>query len=285
MKIALCTISFRHQLISMKELAQFAVAHGFDGIELWGTHARSFYEESLQFENFEDPRALLKQNGLVISMISDYLNIAENINFTQIEEQTKRLISLADWLGVSRIRTFAGERPSTDVSEQERAQYVEKLNFIGDLCESSGKKLLLETHPNTLADQLDSTLQLMNELAHASIGINLDFFHLWESGTEPLIALEKLGRWADNFHLKNMISLELAKQFEPQNVYSPSGDRRGMIALSEGAIDYRPVLEKIKTLSKAENFWSLEWFGENPKAILSQDIQFIRHMQAAQPVG
>ena len=37
MRIALCTISFRHHLVSIGELARFARGHGFDGIELWGS--------------------------------------------------------------------------------------------------------------------------------------------------------------------------------------------------------------------------------------------------------
>lgn len=41
MRLALCTISFRHHLVSIGELARFARGHGFDGIELWGVHARN----------------------------------------------------------------------------------------------------------------------------------------------------------------------------------------------------------------------------------------------------
>ena len=41
----LCTISFRHQLVSLPELATWAGATGFDGIELWGVHARHLSEQ------------------------------------------------------------------------------------------------------------------------------------------------------------------------------------------------------------------------------------------------
>ena len=36
MKYSLCTISFRHQLISFTDIVQFAYENGFEGIELWG---------------------------------------------------------------------------------------------------------------------------------------------------------------------------------------------------------------------------------------------------------
>lgn len=288
MKIALCTISFRHQLISIKELIAFASANGFDGIELWGAHARNLYETSEAYPWSEDPRAMLAQSGLEISMITDYLNIAADVPLPQIEEQTKRIIALADWFGVSRIRTFAGERPSAAVSLQQRAQYVERLRRIGDICAAHGKKLLLETHTNTLADCLDSTQRLMEELAHPVIGLNLDFFHLWESGTAPMTALNRLNPWVHYYHLKNISSLLQAKLFEPQNVYAPSGDRSGMVSLSRGAIDYRPVLDQMQhspAFNQTERFASLEWFGANPAEVLAKDIQFIRNVHAAQSIG
>lgn len=288
MKIALCTISFRHQLISFGELIGFAASQGFNGIELWGTHARSMLETSERAGYSEDPRALLKQSGMAVSMLSDYLNIALDIPLSQIEEHTERVIALADWFGVSRIRTFAGERPSFGVNEREWTQYIERLQFVGDLCAAKGKRLLLETHPGTLADHLGSTLRLMKELKHPSIGLNLDFFHLWESGTDPLVSLERLDPWVDYYHLKNITSLQHARLFEPHNVYSPSGDRRGMVPLTEGAIDYRPVLEQMKRLAsfkQAERYASLEWFGGNTKDVLTRDIGYIRKVQSALPIG
>ncbi|CAM4482795.1 3-dehydroshikimate dehydratase [Paenibacillus endophyticus] len=288
MKIALCTISFRHQLISMNELIAFAAAHGFNGIELWGTHARSMYEAKGSYGQMEDPRAQLAKNGLEVSMLSDYLNIALDVDYSRIEKQAKQVISLADWFNVSRIRTFAGERPSGEVGMAEWTQYLDRLRFIGDLCARASKKLLLETHPNTLADRLDSTLRLMEELDHPAIGLNLDVFHLWESGADPLASMSLLNPWVDYYHLKNSASLQQAKLFEPHNVYSPSGDRRGMVPLCEGAIDYRPVLEQIKRDAigaQSGRFVSLEWFGTNSQAVLAQDIAFIRKAHAAQPIG
>ncbi|WP_282103154.1 MULTISPECIES: DUF6005 family protein [unclassified Leisingera] len=41
MKISLCTISFRHQLIGLKDIAYWARDNGFKGIELWAIHARN----------------------------------------------------------------------------------------------------------------------------------------------------------------------------------------------------------------------------------------------------
>ena len=42
--------------------------------------------------------------------------------------------------------------------------------------------VLLETHPNTLTDTLPSTIELLEEVNHPNLKINLDFLHIWESG-------------------------------------------------------------------------------------------------------
>ena len=65
MRIALCTISFRHHLVSIGELARFARGHGFDGIELWGVHARNLGPG--------DHAEWLAAYGLRVPMLSDYL--------------------------------------------------------------------------------------------------------------------------------------------------------------------------------------------------------------------
>ena len=41
---------------------------------------------------------------------------------------------------------------------------------------------MLETHPNTLTDTLPSTIELLEEVNHPNLKINLDFLHIWESG-------------------------------------------------------------------------------------------------------
>ena len=41
MKVSLCTITFRHHLLSIEDIANWARCNGFQGIELWGAHARN----------------------------------------------------------------------------------------------------------------------------------------------------------------------------------------------------------------------------------------------------
>ncbi|MDF2814068.1 MAG: 3-dehydroshikimate dehydratase [Paenibacillus sp.] len=275
MKISLCTISFRHQLISFSDIVNFAIKERFDGIELWGVHALSIYE--CERENTPEQLRRLQENHICISMISDYLDISSDWDTGAALEKCSKLIEAAKWFGVNRIRTFAGHKASKEVSLKERKQYVSRLRDLCELCKASRIYLLLETHPNTLTDCIESTVTLLHEIGHDHLRINLDFLHIWESGLDPLKGLELLEPWVDNFHLKNIAVAEQLDVFLPANVYSANGSRRGMVPLHAGQIDYVRILEVIRHFNV---FASLEWFGARPLRMLPNELAWIRNQNS-----
>ncbi len=108
MKYSLCTISFRHQLISFTDIVQFAYENGFEGIELWGTHAQNLYMQ--ERETTERELNFLKDKNLEITMISDYLDISLSADFEKTIEKSEQLVVLANWFNTNKIRTFAGQK-------------------------------------------------------------------------------------------------------------------------------------------------------------------------------
>ncbi|CAH1218729.1 3-dehydroshikimate dehydratase [Paenibacillus plantiphilus] len=271
MKYALCTISFRHGLVSFGSLVEFATQQGFNGIELWGAHAS--YLAGEEQERTKEQLRIMHSRGLRITMISDYLDIASEERFPATVERLRGLAALARWFGADRIRTFAGASPSMNVKAAERKQYAQRLRKLCEICSDNGLKLLVETHPDTLADQLDSVRLLVDEVGHESLGINLDFLHLWEAGDDPLVSYQQLKPWVQHFHLKNVSSADRLGVFQPNQVYSASGDRDGIVTLGEGALEYRPIIEAIE---QSGLYASLEWFGPQPYRALSQDIAWLR---------
>ncbi|MDV2686552.1 sugar phosphate isomerase/epimerase family protein [Alkalihalophilus lindianensis] len=264
MNLSLCTITFRHHLQSLEQIAQWARLKGFDGIELWGVHARKTPLENLN---------LLKSMNLNISMLSDYLPLGLN------REETKSMVdqcsSLLTELNTNKLRTFAGAKASRDLSEDERKHIVDQLRLICERLENKGQLLLIETHPNTLADNLESTLRLIEEVNHPSFKINYDALHIWESGADPILGFKLLEPYIAHVHLKNIRSREDLNVFAPNNVYSPAGSREGMVSLFEGSIDYHSFFAGLmKELEKVE--LSLEWFGEDVYEVLFQDLNEIR---------
>ncbi|MDM5193227.1 sugar phosphate isomerase/epimerase family protein [Bacillus hominis] len=268
MKYSLCTISFRHQLISFTDIVQFAYENGFEGIELWGTHAQNLYMQ--ERETTEREIDYLKDKNLEVTMISDYLDISLLADFQKTMEKCEQLVTLANWFNTNKIRTFAGQKGSEDFSEQERKEYVKRIHMICDLFAQHNMYVLLETHPNTLTDTLPSTLKLLEEVNHPYLKINLDFLHIWESGADPLDSFQRLKPWIQHYHFKNISSAEYLHVFEPNNVYAAAGSRIGMVPLFEGIVNYDEIIREVRN---TDYFASLEWFGHNAKDILKEEMR------------
>ncbi|MCY9548727.1 sugar phosphate isomerase/epimerase family protein [Lysinibacillus xylanilyticus] len=266
MKLSICTISFRHHLQSIDQLAQFAKTQGFQGIELWGVHAKNLADDLHYGADW------LSSYGLETSMLSDYLPLEAPVSVMMAE--TERLSSLARRWGTNKIRTFVGKKGSSDTSTKEREELIFRLRMLCDYLESKGQYLLVETHPNTLTDNLPSTMQLLEETNHPSLRVNFDVLHIWESGMDPIVAMKQLRPYISHFHFKNIASRAQLGVFAPNNVYAAAGSREGMVPLFEGAVDYGDFLAEVD--SNMEVDASLEWFGANVKSVLAKDVQEVK---------
>jgi len=269
MKLSLCTISFRHHLHSIKDLAEWSQSNNFQGIELWGIHAKHLKDES-QYN-----RDWLASYNLYSSMISDYLPL--HLSDKELHHATRELRELGHRWGTNKLRTFAGQRASASMNREERNCIVAKLKMICQELERENQFLLLETHPNTLTDTVFSTLQLLEEVDHPALRINFDVLHIWESGFDPVEALVKLKPFIMHFHFKNIISRNKLDVFSPHNVYAAAGSRDGMTPLFEGILDYDEFIKTAVSLTEVEA--SLEWFGGNVKEVLEKDAKKIMHLR------
>lgn len=271
MKLSLCTISFRHHLQSIDQIAHYAQTNGFQGIELWGVHAKNLAEDIHYGSEW------LSSYNLDTTMLSDYLPLDAPLPFLMTEMQ--RLCALAHRWGTKKIRTFAGTKGSADISRLERIELVSRMKMLCKMAEAEGQMLLVETHPNTLTDNPSSTLQLIEETDHTALRVNFDVLHIWESGVDPLFALKQLRPYISHFHFKNIQSRSQLGVFAPNNVYAAAGSREGMVSLFEGAVDYRMFLREASNLMEMDA--SLEWFGPNVKDILTKDSkEIMRVLQA-----
>lgn len=268
MNLSLCTISFRHHLHSIKEIAEWAQMNHFQGIELWGIHAKHLKENPQYNSDW------LASYNLYTSMISDYLPL--HLSHSELLHATMELSELGHRWGTNKLRTFAGQRASASLNNQERKLMVEKLKMICQELERENQFLLLETHPNTLTDTVPSTLQLLEEVDHPALKINFDVLHIWESGAEPIDALVKLKPFIKHFHFKNISSRNKLDVFSPHNVYAAAGSREGMTPLFKGILNYEEFVKSAVSLTEVEA--SLEWFGGNVKEVLENDAKRIMHV-------
>ncbi|MFD0697454.1 sugar phosphate isomerase/epimerase family protein [Paenibacillus sp. GCM10027628] len=277
MQYNICTISFRHELVSFRELVRFAHRTGFSGIELWGGHARSLLAN--QPLNIASMVEDMEQDHICVSMISDYVNLF--VGPEQFEETVckwRQLIEMANLFKTRKIRIFAGNMASGGANDQDWALCAEQLRILLDLAMDQGIYTVIETHPGTLADTLDSTIRLIQQTDHDALRVNLDFLHIWESGCEPMEALFKLKPWTMNYHLKNVQARSYLSVFEPNNVYSPNGLREGMVALAEGVVDYKPIIQELVKV-QSPYLASLEWFGYEPYRQLETEIRWLKEVE------
>ncbi|MFB9327849.1 sugar phosphate isomerase/epimerase family protein [Paenibacillus aurantiacus] len=275
MNIVLCSISFRHQLVSFPDLIDFAGRTGFSGIELWGVHGRSLLRDRRR----ELPGLLedMEARGLGVSMISDYVDLlAPEDQTALLLRRWDNLLDMAHAFRTRKIRIFAGNRASAAATQREWTLCADRVSRLARIAAERGVQLVIETHPHTYADTLDSTLRLLRDAAPSPIGLNLDFLHLWETGTAPIEAYRQLRTWIVNYHVKNVAALEQAGLFESGNVFSPSGKRDGMAALARGAIDYAAVFDQLHQDATPHPI-AIEWFGEDPFALLEQERRWLAH--------
>lgn len=268
MKVSLCTISFRHHLLSIGEIARFARGSGFDGLELWGVHAGNLGPG--------DHGEWLAEIGLCVPMLSDYLPLAGPR--PALVERLGSLARLARLWHAPRLRTFAGMKGSAEMTPDERKLIAERLKLSASFLADQGLRLLIETHPATLADNLGSLTRLIDEVDHPNLKVNFDAIHVWEGGDDPLDALDRLAGQIDYHHLKNIRDRADLCVFEPANVYAAAGSREGMTSLFAGALDYRPILNRLAPDAEV----SLEWFGNSCFTLLPSDLLKLRAATAKQ---
>ncbi|CAD5261025.1 3-dehydroshikimate dehydratase [Alteromonas sp. 38] len=274
MNLSICTISFRHQLISIEEIAQWAQANHFQGIELWGAHANNLTDQPRYDKQW------LASYGLRATMLSDYLPllVSENVLYHKVQH----LCRLAKHWGASKIRTFAGGEGSLEYTEAQRDALFKRLQQVCDWLAPHDLNLVIETHPKTYADSVASTQAMFAHVNRDNLQLNFDVLHVWESGAEITRALEALLPHINHFHFKNISDARHLSVFAPENVYAAAGTREGMVPIFEGAVEYQNFIEYLHqhhSAGIANADTSLEWFGNHAKQVLSRDRYLIQQLQ------
>lgn len=269
MKVSLCTITFRHHLASLEDIARWAQASDFQGIELWGAHGRNLAYQP-QFD-----ADWLAGFGLYVPMLSDYLPL--DGEEAVLHKRTVDLCRLARHWRAGKIRTFAGSKGSRETPADERRVITQRLREVSRIAADFGLELLAETHPGTLADCGSSTLRLVAEVDHQSFKLNFDTLHVWEGGDDPVAAHAAMRPHIRHYHLKNVRSRTDLSVFAPANVYAAAGSREGMTPLFDGQVDYVRFLSELRGAPDVEA--SLEWFGNDCFNVLRGDRQAIKRLK------
>jgi|GEM_PF-3066374 len=162
------TVAFRN--LSLAEA--IAVSHdlGYSRLEIWQRH---LYETPASA--WPEIVRELASRGMSAPVVAPFLSFTQGAE--RLEETrgaARRALEIAEMLGSSRMRTFTDVGPhgvgSADASEE---QWRTASDEIAGLCRSHPRMLfVVETHPHTLADGIESTARLLWEVGQPNFKLN-----------------------------------------------------------------------------------------------------------------
>ncbi len=166
--LAFCSIAFRNEPIEalIRPLAEL----GYDAIEAFGGHVLGKPDGELETLRRSADRA-----GIALLAVSPYFVLTRGAEeFEQTLATARDSVRIARALGASKIRTFtdvsaAGLR-SADAQPRHWDQAVDGLRQITAMAPEL--EFIVETHPRTLADTVQSTQRLLDRVGRANLKVN-----------------------------------------------------------------------------------------------------------------
>lgn len=153
----LCSVT--HRDLTCSEVVTAAVESGLECIE-WGADVHVPVGDE---RNAAAVRALTLDAGLTVASYGSYLRFADDA------EPFEAALATATALGAPRIRVWAGDSASSQTSGRQRAELVDRLRRGAERAGDAGIELGLEFHGGTLTDDVDSTLDLLDEVGHDNL--------------------------------------------------------------------------------------------------------------------
>lgn len=234
----------------LREAMEITAELGFDGIEIACRSPHLGLDTPLEeVKELGDYAAGL---GLCIPALAGYTGHFSTLNDEECEaalEEFRKLLRIAEVLSVPYIRVFPGG-PNAFLAEDQHyeraAHYLRKCIIEA---EESGIRLLIEIHNQTLVEDADSALRLLELTGGSGLGFIHDAGNIYISGVDyGEASVRKLGSHLSHIHIKDekRIAIEGA-----EGSFS-NRTRHGIEAfmqcrLGEGSVDHRPMLAAVLT--------------------------------------
>ncbi|MFP9190123.1 sugar phosphate isomerase/epimerase family protein [Natrialbaceae archaeon A-CW1-1] len=190
MKLGLCTIAAGNQPI--ETVASIAADAGYAGIEIWGRgHIGDGSEAACR-----SVREAARDNDLEIPVYGSYLRPGTD-GFDAIDEE----LEIADRLGASLIRVWAGHEEFQDRSDEHWRRTIDDLQTLSDRTAENGIGVTVEKHEGTLTNTQDGARRLIEAVDRPNCGLNWQpLFGL--SPDEVLAEARELAPLSNNVHVQ-----------------------------------------------------------------------------------
>jgi sugar phosphate isomerase/epimerase len=233
---------------SLQQIIDFAVKHGFKGIEIRGVQRQLDLSKSPHFntpEALTDTRKRIKDSGLKIVGLGSSAAMHHSVEADRDKafDEAKRFIDIAAKVDCPYVRVF----PDKLAKDRDKAEVLDviatNLTSLADAAKGSGVSVLMETHGDVVrAADLETVMNKVGD--HANAGLVWDISNMWSvTGEAPSVVYPKLKKWIRHTHLKDL------KKVEGKDQYT---------LMAEGEV---PVFEAVSLLRKGgyKGYYSFEW--------------------------
>ena len=232
---------------TFKNIVDFAVAHGYSGLELRGLMRELDLPKCPEFNSADNIRAtkkLMENKGL------KFVNLGSSVNLHQPDgverkkqiDDGKRFIDLANQLACPYIRVFPNNFPK----DQERDVTIDLISKglleLGKYANGSKVKVLMETHGEVVYTA--DIEKIMKAAEHPHVGLIWDALNMWTITKEsPAMVYAKLKKYIYHTHIKNATLAD---------------GKINYVLLEKGEV---PIFEAIDVLMKGgyKGYYSFEW--------------------------
>lgn len=228
------------------EITDFAVKHGYKGIEVRGILREIDIPKSEIFskQNIHSTLQRMKDKGLQFVNLgsSATMHFPEGAEREKHLDDGKRFIDLAQKINCPYIRVYPNNF-SKDREKSETMELIAKgLLTLGDYAKGANVSVLMETHGELVKSE--DLEKIMQSAAHPNTGLVWDISNMWTVTKEsPAVMYKTLKKYIKHTHIKD------AKLVDGKPQYT---------FLGKGEV---PIFEAIDILSKDgyKGYYSFEW--------------------------
>ena len=231
---------------SFEKITDFAVLHGYKGIELRGIQRELDLTKCKEFskENISATLTIMKQKGLHFVDLgsSATLHFSDAAVRQKNLDEGRRFIDLAQQINCPYIRVFPNIFPKDQDKNATMDLIAKGLLELGDHAKGSNVTVLTETHGDLVKS--DDIKKVMELAEHKHVGLVWDVTNMWTITKEPPAEVyKKIKNYIRHTHIKD------AKLADGKIQYT---------LLGQGEV---PIFEAIDALSNGgyKGYYCFEW--------------------------
>ncbi|RLE80381.1 MAG: sugar phosphate isomerase/epimerase [Thermoprotei archaeon] len=245
---------FREGRATVREFIDFAASLGVEGVDL-GYFWRDRGE-------MEEAKRLLRDKGLELACYitsNDFAQPEAERRAEQVDK-VKRAVDDAEFMGVSKLRVFAGDLKEGIDYGVARDWVIDSLREVSKYAEEKGIVLALENH-GRLFGKWSQILDLLEAVNSPYLKVNFDIGNFLLVGDDPIEAAEKLREHIVHVHVKD---------------FEKRGDRFIGCTIGEGVVDVKGVIKRLHDLGY-DGYLSIEYEGyEDNKIGISKGVRYVK---------